>query len=358
MIIFITVFFFLSTMLSAQNILWEQTTIPMVEAGPKGLETLLVWPDSPGKHSLALINHGSPRDGKQRAEMTAISYLPIAMEFARRGFATAVVLRRGFGSSGGDFAENYGTCDATDYKKAALAASKDLHSAIEYLGTRPQFSLDPMIAVGVSAGGFATTALTADWPPKGLVAAISFAGGRGSLSDNHICQQDDLTATFGFLGARSRVPMLWVYAENDHFFNPLAAQGFLKAFNQNGGKATLFIAPSFENEGHFLFSIAGIPTWTPVLDGFLTKQNLIFVNHLLPLPIINSIKPPVQLSSSGKKAFLDFLRSPPHNAFAISKTGAYGWRSSRRTIEEAKQETLAACETNTSSTCFLYALDN
>ena len=45
-------------------------------------------------------------------------------------------------------------------------------------------------AVGVSAGGFATVALTAS-APQGLVAAINFAGGRGSLSADEVCEEDD-----------------------------------------------------------------------------------------------------------------------------------------------------------------------
>lgn len=342
----------------AQPILWQETTIPMSEAGPKGLETLLVWPNDNEKHPLAIISHGSPRDAKDRAQMTAISFLPIATEFARRGFAVAVVLRRGYGLSGGGWAESYGSCKATNYKNAALESSKDLHAAIAYLATLPQFDTNRMIAVGVSAGGFATVALTADSPPKGLITAISFAGGRGSTAHDAICQEDALDDAFAYLGKTSRIPMLWIYSKNDHFFNPTAAKKFLQAFNTNGGKATFIQAPAFESDGHLLFSTAGIPVWTPIVDQFLTDQHLVLRETLLPLPPIAPLKPPAQLSSANKKDFYKYLTSAPHKAFAVDARGAFGWRAGRHSIEEAKTDALASCRQYTKIPCKIYAVDD
>ena len=82
---------------------------------------------------------------------------------------------------------------------------------------RTDVSTNGMIAVGVSAGGFASLALTAD-PPPGLAAAINFAGGRGSRADNDVCDEDALVRAFATLGKTSRIPTLWIYAQNDKFF--------------------------------------------------------------------------------------------------------------------------------------------
>jgi hypothetical protein len=38
-----------------------------------------------------------------------------AVEFARRGFAALIVMRRGYGNSGGEYAENSGPCGNRDY---------------------------------------------------------------------------------------------------------------------------------------------------------------------------------------------------------------------------------------------------
>jgi dienelactone hydrolase len=326
--------------------------------GPQGLETLLVWPDTPGKHPVVLLSHGSPRDAKQRSEMTALYYLPIAMEFARRGFAVAGVLRRGYGHSGGDWAESYGSCDNTHYLQAAKAGSADLHAAVRYLATQPQFDVNRMIAVGVSAGGFATVALTAEAPPKGLVAAISFAGGRGSTTQDSVCQEDALISAFGELGKTSRTPMVWIYAQNDHFFSPRLGRKFLQAFNQNGGKATFIEAPAYGEDGHFLFSTAGIPQWTPLVDDFLKNQNLVLVKELLPLPATASLKPPSQLATHNIKQFTHYLASPPHKAFAVDAHGAFGWRSGRHSVEEARKMALEECGKYSQGNCQLYAVDD
>jgi len=342
----------------AQDILWKETTIPMPEAGPKGLETLLVWPNTPGKHPLALISHGSPRDASQREAMSAISALPVAMEFARRGFAVAYVLRRGYGHSGGDWAESYGSCNDTHYLKAAHAGSADLHAALRYLAKQPQFDLQEMIAVGYSAGGFATLALTADSPPKGLVAALLFAPGRGSTEHDSVCQEDALVAAFGDLGKTSRTPMLWVYAQNDHYFNTATAEKFYQAFKAAGGHVNLQWAPAYGDEGHMLFSRAGIPDWTPILDDFLKSHDLVLVDKLLPPPFATLLKAPTQLTAENKKQFLRYLASPPHKAFAIGADGAFGWRSGRYSVAAVEKEAIATCEQYSRKGCHLYAVDN
>jgi hypothetical protein len=79
----------------------EDLRIPMAAAGPRGLEAFLMRPQAAGKYPLVLISHGTPRDYDDRADMTAESYRGLAIEFAKRGFAALVVLRRGYGTSPG-----------------------------------------------------------------------------------------------------------------------------------------------------------------------------------------------------------------------------------------------------------------
>ena len=79
-----------------------------------------------------------------------------ALEFARRGFAALVVMRRGYGDSGGDYAENSGPCGRRDYSIAAKASVSDLRAAIDAMKSRTDVTTNGMIAVGASAGGFAT----------------------------------------------------------------------------------------------------------------------------------------------------------------------------------------------------------
>jgi dienelactone hydrolase len=67
--------------------------------------------------------------------------------------------------------------------------------------------------------GFATVTLTA-MAPQDLAAAIAFAPGRGSSGPDTVCGENRLVAAFAPYGKTSRAPLLWVSAQNDHFFGP------------------------------------------------------------------------------------------------------------------------------------------
>ena len=97
---------------AAQDYVREELRIPMAEAGPHGLEALLIRPAGGGPYPLALLSHGSPRQASARATMSVNGLYRQAIEFARRGFAALIVLRRGYGTSGGAYAENSGPAQA------------------------------------------------------------------------------------------------------------------------------------------------------------------------------------------------------------------------------------------------------
>jgi len=321
----------------AQDLVEQALRIPMWEAGKNGLEAVMVRPNEPGPHPLALVSHGTPREADQRPGMTPWGLIPQAREFARRGWVTVIVMRRGYGDSGGGYNEDAHTCSPrSDYYDSGTESAKDLRATIAYLSTLPEVDASRIIAVGVSAGGFATVALTAD-PPPGLVAAISFAGGRGSRRPDEVCNPGQLVQAFSDFGKKSRIPMLWVYSDNDHFFGPqIAAQSF-HAFTAAGGNATFIRAAAFRRDGHGLFSLGGIPIWAPMVDGFLASQNLTLRSALLSLPTPPDVSAPSELSAAGREEFRAFLSMPPQKAFAVSASGHYGYAFGRRTEKEARK---------------------
>jgi dienelactone hydrolase len=337
---------------AADDFVHEEFRIPMAAAGPKGLEAVLVRPRGSGRSPLALINHGSPRSEADRPGMTPLGMAPVAQEFARRGWAAVVVMRRGFGGSGGDFMEGFGSCDSPDYVRAGTTAAADLRAAIAYLSNRSDIDASRIISAGVSAGGLATVALTAD-PPPGLIAGINFAGGKGSQAVDTVCRSEKLVEAYATFGKRSRLPMLWVYAENDHFFGPALAKRFNEAFVGAGGRTTFIMEPPFGTDGHALFSAAGISRWTPLVDNFLRSQNLVFGQT--PLASAGSqLEMPRELGESGRKAFSDYLAGAPHKAFAVSPDGYFGWKTGKRTVEEAKSGALEFCK----GQCRIVAVDD
>jgi dienelactone hydrolase len=341
----------------AQDYVTESLRISMPAAGPQGLEALLVRPAGSGRFPLALLNHGSPRNAVDRAGMTPQQMLPQLMEFARRGFAAATVMRRGYGTSGGGWAETYGSCSSPDYVAAGRAAAADLKATIAALSKREDIDPDHMLSIGVSAGGFATVALTED-PPPGLVAAISFAGARGSTSADTVCKPSALIDAFHTFGSHSRVPMLWVFAENDHFFGPRLADQLQHAFTEGGGKVDFKHIAAFGTDGHGVFSAAGRPVWTPLVDVFLKQQMLQNGDRIRPLPALARLRPPAQLSASGRGNFQTYLAAAPHKAFAVSAKGAYGWRTAQRSERDARDGAMKLCAQSSTGPCRIYAIDD
>ncbi len=290
--------------------------------------------------------------------MSARQLLPQMQVFARRGFIAVGLMRRGYGSSAGGWAEAYGDCRTANYAAAGRAAAADLSAAITALSARSDVDRSKILAVGVSAGGFATLALTTN-PPPGLVAAINFAGGRGSLTPDSVCSPEALIEAFRTFGARSRIPMLWVYARNDHFFSPDLVRRFLAAFEGAGGRVTFIDAPAFGTDGHALFSATGIPVWTPLVETFLDRQGFAHPEanqgEALGQP---SLEPPASLGSAGRRAFQTYRDSANHKAFAIAPDGAFGWRTARPTVQQAADEAIKNCVGAAHHTCDLFAVDD
>src|SRR6188508_1878006 len=82
----------------------EPLRLPVVlDSGERlELEALLIEPKEAGPFPLALITHGSPREGAARRRMSAAHLSFQAEELARRGYVAVVVMRRGFGTSQGE----------------------------------------------------------------------------------------------------------------------------------------------------------------------------------------------------------------------------------------------------------------
>lgn len=339
---------------AAQNIVREEIRVPMPDAGPQGLQALFVRPNAPGRYPLVVFSHGAPRDAAQRRKMSPYGSLPIAMEFVRRGYAVAIVMRRGYGTSGGNYVEGV-ACDRDgDFTRSGLLAAADIRAAFDFISKRSDVDPNVMIAAGESAGGFSSLGLSSN-APQGLQAVISFAGGRGSTGPHQICQQDKLNLAFANYGRTSRVPTLWIYAENDTFFAPNVARQFFEAFRSTGGIAEFIAHPRHGEDGHN-FVYRGIDLWTAYVDDFLRKHKLPRAERLLEIPVAN-LPPPPRLSASGLRSFQEFLRHGPNKAFAVSPDGAYGWRAGVATREDAIRDAFDNCRKHASD-CELYIVND
>ncbi|MBP6770361.1 MAG: prolyl oligopeptidase family serine peptidase [Reyranella sp.] len=244
--------------------------------GPGGSTLIATVTRPPGeaRSPLVVINHGSPADGSQRPKIERPRYSALSSFFLSRGYVVALPLRRGYGESGGSWAEGYGSCELADYFNAGLQGAADIQATLDFMRAQPYVAPDRTIVVGQSAGGWATVALSSR-NPAGVAGMISFAGGRGGhqkLAGGGVgnCAPRSLVDAAAKYGATARVPMLWIYAENDSFFEPSLAKRMVEAYDGAGGKATYRPVGAFGRDGHSLAgSSNGSSVRLPLVDSFL-----------------------------------------------------------------------------------------
>jgi dienelactone hydrolase len=253
--------------------------VPLVIDGFFGKKELALTatifrPPGDGPFPLIVLSHGNPPKASDRPKIKRYRLIPQIREFVRRGFAVIVPIRRGYGATGGDFAEDYGKCSFPLYTDAGLEAAKDLGAAIAFAAKLPYVRADRIVLAGQSAGGFASLA-TAGQNPPGVVAVVNFSGGRGGRPDTHPgepCAPDRMAATIETFAKTTRAPVLWHYAENDRFFGPTYPREWFAAFQRAGGKGRFVMQPPFGKDGHSLFSAkSGLPIWTREFDAFLKE---------------------------------------------------------------------------------------
>jgi dienelactone hydrolase len=329
-----------------RGLIRESVVVPFPASGqaPLNLDGLVTRPAVEGRRPLAVINHGSPRSSADVVATTPSWANSIANEFARRGSVVAVVTRRGYGHSEGHYAEGYGTCERADYTHAGLASAADIRQIIGYFRAQPYVDANHVLVVGVSAGGFASIA-TASLTLPGVIGALNFAGGRGSPAADRVCSPDALVEAYRTYGKTARVPTLWIYAENDHFFGPELARRMFAAFHDAGGAGQLKIAPPFGSDGHGL--IFDPTRWHGLADEFLERLEM--PNALPRLP------PPSGATEKMREEFARYAATPYYEkAFAVGDHGRFRWVRRRNTAEDAIADALKGC----GAECRPYAVDD
>jgi dienelactone hydrolase len=338
--------------------------ITMPDGQTEDLDGLVTRPDRPGRFPLVLITNGLPRDGAEIPLLRPQMYSSPAIMFAQHGYAAVVVLRSGYGRSGGTFRENSGACDNRHYRLAAQHGATDVLAALAHLRGEAWVDPDRIVLVGHSMGGFVVLAASAS-NPSGVVGAISFAGAAGSIRPDAVCQPERLIEADTMFGRTTRVPGLWIFARNDHFFGPALARQMFDAYVSNGAPASLFLAPDHGRDGHTLIlapgdapgEAPGEATWWPTVAAFLDRLHLP-TRPIVTLPPLPSLAEPAPLDPPGHKAFAVYAPSRLYEkAFAIDPAGHYGMALGQRTQQDAERAAMKDCQ-RMQRVCTVYAVGN
>jgi dienelactone hydrolase len=264
---------------SAQQIREEVWGLPL----PLPVLAYVVRPVGDGPFPLVIMNHGIAINPKERGFFPLVEFRDAAFWFARRGNLVVSPVR--YGGPGldvpergiyGPFFAHVGVCTKPNFKGPGLAIATLNNWIIDYMTRQKLVAPNGVVVVGQSGGGWGAIALSSLNPPS-VRAIVTFAAGRGGRVDgkpNNNCAPDKLVAATGEFGRTSRIPMLWIYTENDTYFGPEVSKPMHEAFTAAGGNAEYHLFPAFGNDGHFMIdSKDAVPLWAPLVSEFLDKHH-------------------------------------------------------------------------------------
>ena len=324
------------------EVLKQEIRIPMAAAGATGLQALLLMPVTGGDYPLVLMTNASYPSDREDREMGPGILQPEAIWFVQRGWAVAIVLRRGYGSSGGDWRHEPFSCGKANLDTYGDEDAKDLRAAYDHLVRLPDIDGNRVIVVGDSTGGTAAVAFALH-PPPSLKAAISISGYWPAMLLHPWACKSHTASSFGDLSRAAHTPMLWIYADNEYLIGSKEAVKFHEGFLASGGSSELSTVKQSRSDGQLLFRDSpGL--WGPVVQRFLEQYGLPSV-PLYPDPAPPKLKLPlVFFSDDAQKAFLKFQALGPYRAFAVSPGGGrWSYSSGKLTLKLAVDEALDRC---------------
>jgi dienelactone hydrolase len=255
-------------------------SVPVTDARGRivQIQTRICRPAGDTPATLVIINHGSPASSADRPKMQlGRCRTEAAQWFLSRGYVVAFPLRRGYGETGGVWAEDAGGCPNPDFVRGGLETARDIDAVVNYAAGLPFVRHEGVVVVGQSAGGWG--AIAYDSAPHAKVAAfVVMAGGRGGHmhnQPNNNCRPDLLADAAGHFGRTATTPMLWIYTANDSFFAPQIARGLWHSFTTAGGQADLHQLGPYDGDGHHLFfGPEGSKIWGPLVQQYLTERGV------------------------------------------------------------------------------------
>jgi len=240
--------------------LWEPLSVALHLPGQEGrvlLKGSLYKQRSNRPAPTVVFSHGS---SDNVARKTVLRPEAMARFLMGQGWAVAAPMRRGRGQSEGQHMEPSDRSISSE--RQLKAALQDLDATIGALRRRPDVDAKRILVMGQSRGGFLSVMYAADKPER-VVGVVNFAGGWWAQNLDrgfHLKQ-------FEPAGKNARVPMLWLYGANDHYYDAQHVRRNHQAFVEAGGKAELVMIERVQGSGHALIQHPAL--WEGPLASYL-----------------------------------------------------------------------------------------
>ena len=244
------------------------------------MTTEVFKPEGDGPFPIVLYSHGRAGTDVERRQMKTPVLRGHVRYWLRKGFALVAPIRPGYGATGGTDREisgarydAFGNCIGhPDFGVAAKGAVAATTAALEWVRAQPWADPHRILLVGTSMGGL-TSVATAAANPAGVVGYINFAGGAGgdpARAPGRSCGADAMEALMRDFGKSTRVPGLWLYAENDLYWGSEAPRAWHAAFVQGGATSSEFVLTAAvpNADGHQLLARGG-KLWSVHTDKFV-----------------------------------------------------------------------------------------
>lgn len=244
------------------------------------MATEVFKPEGAGPFPVVLYSHGRAGTDAERRQMKVPVLSGHVRYWLRKGFAVVAPIRPGYGVTGGPDRElsgarydQFGNCTSRpDFIAPTTHAVEATIAALDWVRAQEWANGQRILLVGNSAGGLTTVATAAANPP-GVVGYINFAGGVGgdpARAPGRSCGVDDMASLMRDFGKSTRIPGLWLYAENDLYWGVQAPRAWHAAFVDGGATSSQFVQTAAvpNVDGHQLLARGG-KLWSVHTDKFV-----------------------------------------------------------------------------------------
>ncbi len=232
------------------------------------LEAIVYKPRKEGVFPVVIFNHGSTGGHPKQS----YKWPHQAKYFVSKGYVVIAPMRKGRGESSGVSLESEDkNCDIASWNKGIQSAKEDIDSVIEFAMSIKEIKHDEIHLLGQSRGGFLSVAYAADGKFKEKIkSVVNFSGGWVAQKEDQ-CPEDFNKVAFAQFGAKSTIPMLWLYGANDLYYGDESVLSYHAIFKKNGGVVEFHLIKDIPNNGHELVEYT--EKWKSLMDNFLVQRH-------------------------------------------------------------------------------------